>query len=123
LDFQGNAHELSLQSATRDLGVKISDTFTPSAQCAAAAAKARGVLFGLRSAITNKCPEVFLPLYCALVRPHLEYCVQAWCPYFKKDINLLEKVQRLATRMMWGLKDLDYRNRLRALNLFSLERR
>ena len=67
--------------------------------------------------------DVFLPIYKAIVRPHLEYCVQAWSPLFKKDANCLEKVQRLATRMVEGMQGLSYEDRLKELNLFSLERR
>ena len=108
---------------TSDLGVRFSNNFTPTHPSEAAAAKARQALFRLKSAIVNKSPEVFVPLYSAFVRPHLEYCVQAWAPYLRKDVNILEKVQKLATRMVWGTKGLRYPDRLTMLNLFSLERR
>ena len=100
----GTLHEVAHCTSVRDLGIQVSADFKVARQCAAAANKARRALFQLRAAVTCKDAEVFIPLYCAFVRPHLEYCVQSWSPHLKKDILLLEKVQRLATRMVKGIR-------------------
>ena len=107
----------------KDLGVTISADMKGSEQCGIAASKGNQILGLIRRNITYKGKKLIIPLYKAIVRPHLEYCIQAWRPYRKKDIDTLERIQRRATKMIPELRDLSYEERLKECGLTTLETR
>ena len=75
-----------------------------SSQCVKIVKNANQTLSMIKRTFTFKTKDNLLQLYNCLVRPHLEYCMQVWNPYLKKDIDLLEGVQRRAIHMILGYK-------------------
>ena len=79
--------------------------------------------YRVMSGFKNRSKDIMLPPYKSMVRPHLGYCIQAWKPHLRKDVEKLEKVQRRATKMIEGLEGLGYLERLSILYLTTLETR
>ena len=92
-------------------------------QCVLVAQKAKCILGYIKRRVTSRSREVILPFCSALMRPHLEYCVQFWSLQPKNDMELLGWVQRKVTKIIRGLEHLPCEGRLRGLDLFSLEKR
>ena len=85
--------------------------------------KANCVLGMIKRNIKSKDAAIIMMLYKSLVRPRLEYCKQAWSPYHKKDIEVLERLQKRARKIVYGYGDLNYKDRLSLAELPSLEER
>jgi len=113
---------LESSPAKKDLRVLVGEKLDMSQKCVLAAQKANRILGCIKRRVANRSMEVILPLCSALVRPHLEYCLQLWSPQHKKDMELLGWGQRRATKMIQGLEHLSCEERLRELGLFSLEK-
>ena len=93
-------HRLEEVEEEKDLGVLIHRTLSVSNNCAVAVNKANQMAGHIYRTVTHKSIQTVVPLYKALVRPHLEYCSLVWSPYLKKDILSIEKVQRRVTKMI-----------------------
>lgn len=115
--------ELKKVTEEKDLGVHITNDAKPSLQCTEAAKKATQALGFVKRTFSHFDCSSFSTLYKTYVRPHMEFAVQAWNPYLRKDIDCLEKIQHRATKLVPQLRNLDYEDRLKALNLTTLEER
>ena len=104
----------------RDLGVYVDQDLTFEHHLAVKVKKANQIIGIIRRSFHFLDEETFNMLYKGMVRPHLEYANQVWCPRLSKHIEMIENVQRRATKLVPGLKDLEYEDRLKKLKLPTL---
>ena len=123
MNYEMGGTILSKTVNEKDLGVTMNANMKLSEQCRIAASKGNQILGMIRRNITYNEKSLIIPLYKAIVRPHLEYCIQAWNSHLRKDVDMLEKIQRRATKLIPGLRDLTYEERLKECGLTTLETR
>ena len=107
----------------KDLGVVINQSLSPSHHIATCVSRANRSVGLIKRTYENKSKRNIIALYKSLVRPHLEYCVQAWRPHNQKDIDNLEGAHRRMTKMINGMGEDEYNLRLSKTKLLSLEMR
>ena len=115
--------ELTVTTEEKDLGVLVDDKLDFGKHIREIVKKANQRIGLIRRGFDCLDKEMFMNLYPVMIRPLLEYCVQVWSPHKQGDIDLLERVQRRATKIVPALKNLPYEERLRRLNLTKLEER
>ena len=118
-------NNVALKNVTEeiDLGVIVQGNLKVSEQCTKVVKAANRTLGMIKRTFSSRDSSIIVPLYKTLVRPQLEYCAQAWRPHLIKDITLLERVQQRALRMITGLNNLSYEQRLAKLDMTTLETR
>ena len=90
----------------------VTTNMKPSLQCSAVAGKANSVLGQLSRAVKYRDRRTFLQLYKVYVRPHLEYCIQVWSPYYQAGKDKLEKVHKRSVDLVAGLRGRTYKQKL-----------
>ncbi len=115
-----NNHDLKYSSCEKDIGVHIDNKLKFDTHISLKINKANRIMGIIRRTFEYMDKDIFCKVFKGLVRPHLEYANQVWAPHHKKHIDAIENVQRRATKLVPGLYDMSYKERLQLLNLPSL---
>ena len=116
-------HSIQPKNTVRDLGVLISSSRSWSPHINEIAQSANKIASWVLGVFKDRSPAVMMTLFKSMVRSKLEYCCPVWNPSKVQDIQALENVQRNFTRRVSGCQNLDYWDRLKKLNILSLQRR
>ena len=122
-EYTMGAQKIAHSTEVKDLGVVINQSLSPSHHIATCVSRANRIVGLIKRTYENKSKRNIIAFHKSLVRPHLEYCVQAWRPHNQKDIDNLERVQRRMTKMINGMGEDEYSVRLSKTKLLSLEMR
>ena len=112
-----------VREESKDLGIIVNQDLKVANQCSVAVKAANRTLGLIKRTFTSRKKDIIVRLYKSLIRPHLEYCMSVWRLHYRKDIKLLEGVQRRTLKLIDGFNILSYEDRLRAVHLTSLETR
>ena len=123
ISYDYTFHELQKVTEEKDLGVIVDENLNFRKHISGKIAKANSLVFLIKHTFKHLNADMFKMLFKSLVRPHLEYASTVWSPYYKTDIENLEKVQRRATKFITEISELPYRDRLQYLDLPTLQYR
>ena len=104
----------------KDLGVTVDGKLKFESHISGKVNKANQLWGAIKKAFKHMNSDIFKKLFCAHIRPHIEYAVQFWAPYLRKSINQIESVQRRATKNIPGFQNHSYKERLQLLDLPTL---
>lgn len=121
--YNVNGNQLKPVTSQVDLGVTVTYDLSWSEHISNITKKANKIMFLLKKAFTNPTPELAMKLYTTYVRPTIEFAAPVWSPWLIRDKNLLEKIQRSATRWPSTIRKRPYEERLEIMKLTSLEER
>lgn len=123
IQYQLNGSQLMGVVEQKDLGVTITSDLKWQTHISHIVKRANKLIYLIQKAFQHKSSDMILQIYKAYIRPILEYAQCVWSPYYAKDIEILERVQRKVTRIPFELRNLSYQDRLRRLNLTTLRER
>ena len=123
IGYKLNGETIRSSDVEKDLGVYVAKDLKQSHHIGTIVKKANRMVGLIKRNFECLDKEMCRVLYCSLVRPHLEYAMHSWCPYYRKDIEEVEKVQRRMTRLVPELKGYDYEERCKQLEITPLEKR